>query len=99
MSPEARPRVIEFHPSFDIWLRSLKDQVARRKIVLHLFKAEAGNLGDHHDVGDGVWEFRIDHGPGYRVYYVERGLKLLVLTGGTKKTQGRDIKKAKDLKG
>jgi putative addiction module killer protein len=101
MSPDARPRTIEVYQDkngerpYDNWLRSLKDQVARQSVLILLNKVRAGNLGDHHDVGDDVWEFRLRHGPGYRVYYAEIGLRILLLTGGSKKTQNRDIQKAK----
>jgi putative addiction module killer protein len=100
MSPAAKPRVLEVYKTgdderpFDIWRRSLKDPIARRKITVFLDKVIAGNLGDHHDVGSGVWELRIHHSPGYRIYYAELGLKMVVLCGGTKKTQAGDIARA-----
>jgi putative addiction module killer protein len=61
-------------------------------------RAEQGNYGDHKSVGDGVLEMRIDYGPGYRVYCVEQGRTITVLlAGGTKKQQAKDILKAKQL--
>jgi len=57
-----------------------------------------GNLGDHKDVGGGVWEARLDFGPGYRVYFGKSGRELILLVaGGDKKTQKKDIKRAKEL--
>jgi putative addiction module killer protein len=64
--------------------------------MARLKRVELGNLGDHHGVGEGVYELRIDFGPGYRVYFGEDGKRLVVLLiGGTKKTQRRDIETAK----
>jgi putative addiction module killer protein len=97
---EARPRELEVyrlgskHP-FTIWSRGLGDPIARRKIRVCLDRAEDGNLGDHWSVGEGVWELRIDYGPGYRIYYGEIGDTIILLTGGTKKTQDNDIARAK----
>jgi putative addiction module killer protein len=83
---------------FNEWLGKLKDQQARAKIVARLRRLELGNPGDAEPVGEGVSEMRIHHGPGYRVYYVQRGAEIVVvLAGGTKKTQDADIEKAKDM--
>lgn len=77
---------------FEDWLHSLKDQKARAIIRTRLDRLSLGMFGDHHDVGGGVWELRIDFGPGYRVYYGEwKGYTVLLLLGGTKKGQSRDI--------
>jgi putative addiction module killer protein len=84
---------------FDLWLLGLRDQRARVRIASRIDRAAAtGNLGDVKNVGDGVLEMRIDYGPGYRVYFVRRGATLIVLLcGGDKGSQDRDIKRAKEL--
>jgi putative addiction module killer protein len=83
---------------FAHWLTRLTDARAKAKISMRLRRAERGNLGDIKPVGDGVSEMRIDHGPGYRLYFVQRGNVLVVLLcGGTKKGQAADIAKAKRL--
>lgn len=81
---------------FQTWLESLRDPVTRARILVRINRLEAGNEGDCRPVGEGVWELRIHHGPGYRVYYgkVHRELVLL-LCGGDKKTQAADIRQAK----
>lgn len=77
------------------WLGSLKDRRARARIRVRLDKVRMGNFGDCKSVGGGVNEFKIDYGPGYRVYYGKRGSNIVVLlAGGTKKGQEKDIKKA-----
>ena len=83
---------------FGEWLDRLKDITARAAILKRIDRAEEGNFGDHRSVGGGVWEIRIHHGPGYRVYYGEDGPKIvLLLCGGDKKTQRKDIGKAQRL--
>ena len=82
---------------FGVWLAKLKkkDQIAAAKINTRIDRAEAGNFGDHKFERDGVWELRIDYGPGYRVYYsLEDGEIILLHIGGTKRTQDADIDKA-----
>jgi putative addiction module killer protein len=80
---------------FQIWLDGLKDRRAQIRIVARLRQAEAGNLGDWAPVEGEVSEFRIDYGPGYRLYFVRRGRVILVLlNGGDKSTQKRDIRRA-----
>jgi putative addiction module killer protein len=80
---------------FDQWLRALKDQVALATILRRLSSAELGNFGDFASVGHGVNEMRVHHGPGYRLYFTRRGdVVYLLLCGGTKKTQKKDIKRA-----
>ena len=71
---------------------------ARARIQIQLTRMEQGNLGDHKSVGDGVFEIRISYGPGYRLYYSNQGnvIKLLLI-GGDKSTQEKDIQKAKTL--
>jgi putative addiction module killer protein len=83
---------------FADWLTGLRDQIAQKRTVARIRMAETGNLGDHHFIADGVWEMRIHHGPGYRLYYAQEGSEIyLLLAGGGKQTQGRDIEKATAL--
>ena len=78
------------------WLGGLADIRAQAKIAARLSRLENGNFGDCKPVGDGVWELRIDTGPGYRVYYAIVGKEVILLCdGGDKKTQDRDIDRAK----
>jgi putative addiction module killer protein len=89
--------MIEVHQSdvFETWLRRLKDDNAVARIVARIRRMEQGNLGDAKSVGAGVMELRIDYGPGYRIYYVQRGAEVVILLcGGDKRTQQRDIKRA-----
>jgi len=80
------------------WFSRLRDREARARILVRIRRLSLGNPGDCSSVGGGVSEMRIHHGPGYRVYFVERGTPLVVLlAGGTKATQGRDIRRAKQL--
>lgn len=77
------------------WLASLKDTRARAKVTARIARLEAGNFGDCKPVGDGVWELRIDWGPGYRVYYAVVGDEIvLLLCGGDKRKQAHDIRRA-----
>ena len=77
------------------WLLALRDDKAVHRITAHLAKVRAGNLGDVKPVGSGVWEIRIDVGQGYRVYYSIVGKQvILLLAGGDKRSQSRDIEKA-----
>ena len=90
-------RVIEIVKSdrFDRWLTQLKDSRARARIEARILRLSMGNPGDVKPVGEGVSEMRIDHGPGYRVYYMRRGQVLIVLLcGGDKSTQAADIRAA-----
>ena len=81
--------------SFDRWLQGLRDAQTRRRLVLRLRKASLGQLGDVKPVAQGVYEMREFFGPGWRMYYARRGDFLIVmLGGGTKGTQARDIAKA-----
>ncbi len=82
--------------AFSLWLRALRDQRAKARIAARIRRASFGNVGDVRSVGAGVSEMRIDHGPGYRVYFVRRGDTLIILLcGGDKSTQDRDIERAK----
>ena len=83
---------------FASWLQGLRDLAARARILRRLDRLRQGNPGDVQPVGEGVSELRIDYGPGYRVYFVRRGaITLLLLCGGDKHTQDRDIREAKAL--
>ena len=81
---------------FSEWLTSLRDHRARAKIRVRLDRVSMGNFGDCHGVGDGVQELRINYGPGYRVYFGQEGSTIvLLLCGGDKSTQSKDIEAAK----
>lgn len=74
------------------WLAGLGDARTRAKIAARLARVQAGNLGDCKPVGEGVWELRVDWGPGYRVYYARAGRSVvLLLYGGDKRMQTADI--------
>jgi putative addiction module killer protein len=80
---------------FDAWFSKLRDKEAKRRIQLRIDRAETGNLGDCSPVGGGVSEMRIHYGPGYRVYFLQKGIEIVVLlAGGDKSAQSKDIKKA-----
>jgi putative addiction module killer protein len=83
---------------FARWFERLRDREARARIDLRIRRLSLGNPGDVKPVGEGVSELRIDYGPGYRVYFVQRGQNLVVLlAGGDKATQDADIRTALDL--
>jgi putative addiction module killer protein len=85
-------------PEDAAWFSTLRDRVAKTRIDIRIRRLSLGNPGDAKPIGDGVSELRIDHGPGYRVYFVQRGSVLVVLlAGGDKSTQAQDIRKAKTL--
>ena len=92
---------------FDTWFSGLRDARAKARINARIRRAEEGNLGEAAPVGEGVSEMRIHYGPGYRVYFIQRGLSLdpdermrspgeliILLAGGDKSTQAKDIKTA-----
>ena len=80
------------------WFRCLRDRNARVRIDIRIRRLSLGNPGDVRPVGEGVSEIRIGYGPGYRVYYVKRGLDVVVLlAGGDKDSQKRDIRRALEL--
>jgi len=82
---------------FEDWVKRLKDRKARAKINVRIARVRLGNFGDHKSVGEGVYELRIDYGPGYRVYYGKLGKTVvLLLCGGDKDGQVDNIKKAKE---
>ena len=81
--------------TFDAWIETLRDRQARQRIAARLTRLQAGNPGDVKALGDGISELRIDYGPGYRIYFTRRGpLIVLLLCGGDKSTQAKDIWKA-----
>jgi len=85
-------------PEFEMWLADLPDRQVRDAVVKRLTRVELGLLGDARSVGDGVSELKIDLGAGWRVYYTRRGRQIIfLLTGGSKRTQDRDIARAKAL--
>ncbi len=84
--------------NFPRWFRALRDRQARARIQVRIDRLQFGLHGDAKPVGEGVSELRIDYGPGYRVYFTRRGRELIILlAGGDKRTQDRDIKKAIQL--
>lgn len=83
---------------FADWLNNLRDRRAIARVRMRIDRMAFGNAGDVQPVGDGVSEMRIDYGPGYRVYFVQRGaLLIILLCGGDKASQSRDIVKARRL--
>ncbi|RJF90070.1 type II toxin-antitoxin system RelE/ParE family toxin [Oleomonas cavernae] len=87
-------------PTFADWLGDLRDAKAKARIVARLAAARLGNLGDVEPVGGGVSEMRVPVGPGYRVYFARTGKTvLLLICGGNKASQDRDIKKAVEMLG
>ena len=84
------------HEPFVDWLNNIKDSRIRRRIIRRILRLEEGNYGDFKAVGDGVLELRLFFGPGYRIYFGEIGDEVvLLLLGGIKDSQSRDISKAK----
>jgi putative addiction module killer protein len=86
---------VKFLPEFSIWFDSIKDRVTKQRLNVRLRKVMLGNLGDVKPVGEGVFEMREHFGPGWRMYYVQRGsVVIIMLGGGNKSTQSADIAKA-----
>jgi putative addiction module killer protein len=87
--------VIEKSNQYFEWFKSLRDQQAKARILSRMDRAETGNLGECEPVGEGVSEMKIHYGPGYRIYFIQRGSELIILLGGgDKSTQAKDIKNA-----
>jgi len=83
---------------FDTWFSGLRDLRAKARIAARIRRAEEDNLGDCSPVGEGISEMRIHYGPGYRIYFIPRGMELIILlAGGDKTTQNKDIKAAQKL--
>lgn len=81
--------------TFERWLLGLKDRIARARIQARIDRLIDGNPGDVKALREGISEMRIDHGPGYRVYFIKRGsLVIVLLAGGDKRTQTADIDRA-----
>ena len=90
--------VLRRTPVFQAWIDASRDRRAATRILARIARLGLGNPGDVRPVGAGLSEMRIDHGPGYRVYYVHRGTEIVVLLcGGDKTSQDRDICEAKRL--
>lgn len=84
--------------AFRRWLADLRDDIAVKAIKRRIVRVQSGLFGDARSVGEGVFEPRVDHGPGYRVYFGRRGATVvLLLCGGAKTAQSRDILRARDL--
>jgi putative addiction module killer protein len=82
---------------FQVWIDNLRDQQGRRRIINRLFRVQQGNYGDVEPIGEGISELRLFFGPGYRVYFGEdAGNIVVILCGGDKASQSRDIEAAKD---
>ncbi len=103
MARQIRPRKLvnyetpEGREPFAEWIDGFRDRRMQKRILSRLYRVEEGNLGDHASVGDGVWEMRLFFGPGYRIYYAEEGEQIiLLLSGGDKSSQSRDIEQAKN---
>lgn len=89
---------VERTVEFESWLDGLRDRMAQKRIAMRIRRIETGLLGDWKTVGDGVSELRIDHGPGYRLYYTMREqVVVILLCGSDKSDQERAIRSAKEL--
>lgn len=92
------PMCVEKTDDYREWIDALKDRAGRARILVRVDRLIEGNPGRHRDLTDGVTELKIDVGPGYRVYYTQRGIRLLLLlAGGDKSSQKKDIAKAIQL--
>jgi putative addiction module killer protein len=84
--------------TFNEWFMALRDIRAKKRIQARIDRMEEGNPGDVKSLGEGVWEMRVDYGPGYRIYFMKRGSEfVLLLAGGDKRTQARDIQNAQKM--
>ena len=100
---EARLRIIRNYKTldgkepFEDWFGSLKDKTVKAKVLERINRVRLGNFGDCKSLGEGIFELRIHHGPGYRVYFGDLdGVIVILLCGGSKRTQNRDIDKARE---
>ena len=100
---EVQPREIQRYTTldgkvpYDEWFQSLRDINAQAKIISRLNRIANGNLGDYRSVGEGVCELKINYGPGYRIYFGQIGSTIVILLcGGDKSTQDKDISQAKE---
>ena len=92
------PMRVEKTDEYRAWIDGLKDQAGRARILMRVDRLVHGNPGVHRNLSEGVSELKIDVGPGYRVYYSQRGSRLLLLiAGGDKSTPAKDIAKALEL--
>lgn len=90
--------IVKEHPCFSEWFANLKDPTTKFKITSRIGRVSCGLLGDSHSVGDGVSELRLHFGSGYRLYYTIRNRQIIILLiGGDKSSQCKDIAKAKRL--
>ena len=84
--------------AFADWLDKLRDNVGKARIVARIRQAKTGNFGDCRSVGDGVSEMRVHAGPGYRLYYAQEALRVyLLILGGDKSNQPKDVQRAKEM--
>ena len=100
---EAKPRIIQNYetpdgrPPFKNWFNSIKDKSAKVKVIQRIDRMILGNFGDCKNLGDGIYETRIHYGPGYRIYWGDlNGVIVILLCGGSKRTQKQDINKARE---
>ena len=85
-------------PEFDDWLHRLRDERAKARIAFRIQRMAFGNPGDCRRLGGGLMEMRVDYGPGYRIYFIQRGSDAVtLLCGGSKRQQQRDIDRAREL--
>ena len=90
--------IIQKTDVFDKWLSKLKDKSAKARILIRIKRIENGNFGDSKDIGNKIEELRFFQGPGYRVYFTRKGNQIiLLLNGGDKSSQSKDVKKAKEI--
>lgn len=88
-------RTADGHQPFADWIQGLRDAEARKRVVARVLRMQAGNRGDWRGIGAGLFELRVDHGPGYRLYCGQDGETLvLLLCAGDKRTQTQDIERA-----